>query len=240
MPEKKSHWLDYSEEKYGKKLVEDIKVLLAVLVLFVPLPIFWALYDQQGSEWTAQALKMNGDLGLMTILPDQMQVVNPILVLVFIPIFEYVIYPTLRKFNLLTTSLKRLFAGGMLGVMAFVISAFLAIAIEKDDPVMPTSKNGQMRIYNNLDCDMEFVIREPAVGNVKIKSMDYYENVDLKVNKQLNIPYTFTCGSKVGGGDMLILEKKAIGFYSSNADTNTLEAFEDDTVKSLKGSTKIR
>lgn len=45
--EKKAHWLDHAEAKYGKKLVEDTKSALRVLVLFLPLPMFWALFDQQ-------------------------------------------------------------------------------------------------------------------------------------------------------------------------------------------------
>ena len=43
---------------------------------------------------------MNGETfgGLFTILPDQMQVANPVLILLFIPLFDYVIYPMLSKF----------------------------------------------------------------------------------------------------------------------------------------------
>lgn len=71
---KVDHWLDRSEQKYGSKLVNDIKALLKVLVIYIPIPVFWALYDQQGSGWTFQAVRMDGNLGFYTILPDQMQV----------------------------------------------------------------------------------------------------------------------------------------------------------------------
>ncbi len=36
---------------------------------------------------------MNGDTFGAIILPDQMQVANPILILLFIPLFEYGVYP---------------------------------------------------------------------------------------------------------------------------------------------------
>lgn len=52
--EKKDHWLDHADDRFGEKLRMDIKAVLRVLLLFVPLPIFWALYDQQGSRWTFQ------------------------------------------------------------------------------------------------------------------------------------------------------------------------------------------
>ena len=56
----------------------------------------------QGSRWTFQATRMNGEtFGLFTILPDQMQVANPVLILLFIPLFDYVVYPLLRKHTFL-------------------------------------------------------------------------------------------------------------------------------------------
>lgn len=71
---KRDHWLDYAIDKHGAKLIEDIKATLKVLVLYIPLPVFWALFDQQGSAWTFQAKRMDGYIGFYTILPDQMQV----------------------------------------------------------------------------------------------------------------------------------------------------------------------
>lgn len=45
---KKEHWLDYADHKFGEKLISDVKALFKILFVFLPLPIFWALYDQQG------------------------------------------------------------------------------------------------------------------------------------------------------------------------------------------------
>ena len=45
--EKHDHWLDYAGDKYDKQFIEDTKRVLAVGFLFLPLPVFWALYDQQ-------------------------------------------------------------------------------------------------------------------------------------------------------------------------------------------------
>lgn len=71
----KEHWLDYAESTFGRKLVLETKILLNVLVLYLPLPFFWALFDQQGSRWTFQATRMDGDVGFYVIKPDQMQVI---------------------------------------------------------------------------------------------------------------------------------------------------------------------
>ena len=39
--------LDYAELKYGKEFVSDVKVLRDVSYMFLPFPLFWALFDQQ-------------------------------------------------------------------------------------------------------------------------------------------------------------------------------------------------
>uniref|UniRef100_A0A671TF84 Solute carrier family 15 member 2-like n=1 Tax=Sinocyclocheilus anshuiensis TaxID=1608454 RepID=A0A671TF84_9TELE len=44
---KRSHWLDWAEEKYPKRLIQEIQMVFRVLVLYIPLPMFWALFDQQ-------------------------------------------------------------------------------------------------------------------------------------------------------------------------------------------------
>jgi len=45
---KKDHWLDYADEKYSKKMISDVKAFCRVVYVYLPIPIFWALYDQQG------------------------------------------------------------------------------------------------------------------------------------------------------------------------------------------------
>ncbi|XP_010285496.1 PREDICTED: solute carrier family 15 member 1-like, partial [Phaethon lepturus] len=44
---KRDHWLDWASEKYDKRLIAQTKMVLKVLFLYIPLPMFWALFDQQ-------------------------------------------------------------------------------------------------------------------------------------------------------------------------------------------------
>lgn len=53
-----TYWLDAARKKYGEDFIDDVKVALGVMWLFVPLPIFWALFDQSGSRWTVQATQV--------------------------------------------------------------------------------------------------------------------------------------------------------------------------------------
>lgn len=45
--EKHEHWVDFASDKYSKQLIEEVKRVLAITLVFIPLPVFWALYDQQ-------------------------------------------------------------------------------------------------------------------------------------------------------------------------------------------------
>lgn len=73
---------------------------------------------------------MKGDIGFAEILPDQMQVVNPILILAFIPLFDSCMYPLLAKCRLLKTPLQKLTVGMLLAAVAFCISAILELQLE--------------------------------------------------------------------------------------------------------------
>ena len=55
--------------------MEEVKAVWNVAFMMLPLPIFWALFDQQGSRWTFQATRMNGNFfNLFRLEPDNIQV----------------------------------------------------------------------------------------------------------------------------------------------------------------------
>ncbi|XP_031550604.1 solute carrier family 15 member 1-like [Actinia tenebrosa] len=155
---KKEHWMDWAEDKYGTKMVSDIKALLKVLFMFLPMPVFWTLFDQQGSRWTLQAEEMDGDIGALgTIKPDQVQALNPVFILVLIPIFEYIVYPLLAKCNFLIKPLQRMCAGMFLAAVSFVFAAFLQIAIQNSriHVVAPPNGYANLKIINAAQCDLK-------------------------------------------------------------------------------------
>lgn len=129
----REHFLDYSIEKYGQRIVNDTKCLLNILLLFLPLPIFWTLYNQQGSYWVDQASKMDLNLGFCVLHPEQMQTLDPILVLLFIPLFEYCIYPLMSKIGL-RRPLQKMSVGGILAAFAFLLTAIVQWEIERYPP----------------------------------------------------------------------------------------------------------
>ncbi|XP_027492408.1 solute carrier family 15 member 1 [Corapipo altera] len=144
---KREHWLDWASEKYDKRLIAQTKTVLKVLFLYIPLPMFWALFDQQGSRWTLQATAMNGDFGV-SIQPDQMQIVNPILIIIMVPVVDSLIYPLIKKCKINFTPLKKMTVGMFLASMAFVAAALVQVQIDKTYPVFPAAGQTQIRLMN--------------------------------------------------------------------------------------------
>ncbi|XP_033629338.1 solute carrier family 15 member 1-like isoform X1 [Asterias rubens] len=149
---KKDHWLDWADDKYDAKLITDIKDLYHVLKIFLPLPVFWALFDQQGSRWTLQAEHMDGTLGSIRIKPDQMQAFNPVMIILFIPLTETVIYPLIRKLKIPFRPLQRMAVGMILGGAAFVLAGFNQLRIDASEVALPGESEGILRIINAAPC----------------------------------------------------------------------------------------
>ncbi|XP_007071949.3 solute carrier family 15 member 2 isoform X1 [Chelonia mydas] len=124
---KREHWLDWASEKYSKQLINEIKMVTRVLFLFIPLPMFWALFDQQGSRWTLQATRMNADFGGLVFQPDQMQVLNPLLILIFIPVFDFGFYPLIKMCRINFTPIRKMATGMILAGLAFAAAAIVDI-----------------------------------------------------------------------------------------------------------------
>ncbi|VDN35255.1 unnamed protein product [Gongylonema pulchrum] len=113
--DKVEHWLDYAASKYSNYFLSGVKSLVAVSVLFGP-----------GSTWVLQARRMDGRVGPFTILPDQINTLNPLIILIMVPIFEAFIYPTARKFCNITP-LRKMATGGILAAVAFIMAGLVQV-----------------------------------------------------------------------------------------------------------------
>uniref|UniRef100_A0A7N9ASZ8 Solute carrier family 15 member 2 n=1 Tax=Mastacembelus armatus TaxID=205130 RepID=A0A7N9ASZ8_9TELE len=73
----RNHWLDWAEEKYSKRLIQEIKMVLRVLVLYIPLPMFWALFDQQVCEGKRLMICHNKSTSLHCVLLEGLSNIVP-------------------------------------------------------------------------------------------------------------------------------------------------------------------
>ncbi len=93
-----------------------------VVTLFVA--IFWSLYDQSSSAWVLQAKNMDRHAFGKEWLPAQIHTLNPLLILLFIPLFSYVVYPAVNRFYRLTP-VRKIAIGLFITALSFVISAVI-------------------------------------------------------------------------------------------------------------------
>uniref|UniRef100_A0A3Q3VTB6 Uncharacterized protein n=1 Tax=Mola mola TaxID=94237 RepID=A0A3Q3VTB6_MOLML len=159
---KRTHWMDWADEKYDKLLIAQVKMVLKVLFLYIPLPMFWALFDQQGSRWTLQATTLDGRI-----------TVNPILILILVPIMDSLIYPLIKKCKLNFTSLKRMTVGMLLAALAFVAAGLLQIEIEKTLPKFPGSNEGQAKFLNMVNRTLDISTGSTQFALEPFEANDY-------------------------------------------------------------------
>ncbi|XP_059198394.1 solute carrier family 15 member 2 [Centropristis striata] len=157
-PQRK-HWLDWAEDRYSKRLIQEIKMVLRVLVLYIPLPMFWALFDQQGSRWTLQSTRMNMAFGgAFVIKPDQMQMLNALLILLLVPVFDLVIYPLVGLCRINITPLRKMAAGMIFAALAFGAATLVEVNVVKSvvDPA-PAGKC-LLQVFNLAESNVSLAI----------------------------------------------------------------------------------
>lgn len=110
-----------------------LKALAGLSVIYVFVAVFWCLFDQTGSSWVLQAEHMNRNVDLrfgpfqyawlaFELHPAQIQALNPLLILTYIPLFNFVIYPLIGRFVTLTP-LRKIGSGFFVTAVSFAIIA---------------------------------------------------------------------------------------------------------------------
>jgi POT family proton-dependent oligopeptide transporter len=115
-------WREVRENFTGQNLV----ILIRLVIFFMLAAPFYALYYQGSGAWVNQANHLDLQLHPLsfTLLQDQVQSVNAILILVFIPLFTYGVYPLAEKVVKLTAQ-RKIGTGMFIMIPAFMIAAYL-------------------------------------------------------------------------------------------------------------------
>ena len=128
----------------GKKFIQEtfsregMSSIFKLSTIFMFVAMFWALFDQTGSRWVLQAEHMDRNFMGVEWLSSQIQAINPIMIMLFIPIFNGFtlagfkwkgIYPILNTVFTLTP-LRKISIGFFLTVPAFLIPAYIETQIQ--------------------------------------------------------------------------------------------------------------
>lgn len=205
------------------------------------MPIFWALFDQQGSRWTFQATRMDGNLGGWAIKPDQIQVINPLLILIFIPLFDTLIYPLISKCGI-RRPLQKLAIGGILAGIAFVISGIIELELEKTYPVVAGGEETQLRIFNGMPCDLTFTNTINGIEHyptINIPEMQSFEDNHVFANRETAYTYSVDNCAGVPFSAVFNLEPATAKSFFIHG-TNQVREYEDSNEKSTNGNPLVR
>jgi len=131
-----SHWLDKAKPKYGDSVVEDVKTSFQILKVFIPLPLFWAIFFQIYSTWTEMAQNMDRDFHIgqysFTVPPSEVSAINPLMDIILIPLFDKALYPALTFVGWGLTDLKKMGLGLLFGCGSLISTGFVQLAMQNN------------------------------------------------------------------------------------------------------------
>uniref|UniRef100_H2Y3X1 Uncharacterized protein n=1 Tax=Ciona savignyi TaxID=51511 RepID=H2Y3X1_CIOSA len=176
------HWVDYADESIGIRWIAWM--LWGVRVVF-KWEFNWKKSEAQGSRWTLQALQLDGTWGSFYMKPDQMDVVNPLLIISLIPLFEVTLYPLLRHYKINFSPIRKMTVGLLLAGLSFVFAAALQFAIDAGKTPLPSNNQFSVRVINLSPCDVNLTSSKPLTF------------VSVDQNDQLSFDYTGCNGNYV-------------------------------------------
>ncbi|KAK4497788.1 hypothetical protein PRZ48_010441 [Zasmidium cellare] len=98
--------------------------------VFTWLPLYWLAYNQMVNNLTSQSATMQ----LNGVPNDLINNLNPVTLVIFIPIFDFFIYPTIRKLGWHFTPIKRITWGFFVASAAMISSTVIQYYIYKTAP----------------------------------------------------------------------------------------------------------
>ncbi|TKR69515.1 hypothetical protein L596_021663 [Steinernema carpocapsae] len=136
-------------------LINDIRQLGSIVILFLPCCIYWTLYDQQYTTWMGQAFLMYyPKIGSFELKPDQISAFNGLCIMLFAPTFRIFIYPPLGYF-FKVTPLRKMFIGCILCMVATCMCAGVQFKVQRTLATLPASDRSLVSFVNTLDdCDL--------------------------------------------------------------------------------------
>jgi POT family proton-dependent oligopeptide transporter len=132
--------LERARGPHTDEAVEGVRAVLRILIVFAMITPFWSLFDQKASTWIVQANSMDSPLLSIfgwefTLLPAQMQAVNPILVLLLIPFNNVALFPLMRMIGITPTPLRRMGMGIALSAIAWIVIGLIQLQMDGGDKV---------------------------------------------------------------------------------------------------------
>ena len=115
---------------WDANFVDELRQALSACKTFPFFIIYWTAYSQMLNNFISQA----GTMELHGIPNDIMGNIDPITIIIFIPILDRLIYPWLRNFGIQSKPISRIFWGFIMGAIGIGYAAFVQKLIYSAPP----------------------------------------------------------------------------------------------------------
>ncbi|KAF1936101.1 PTR2-domain-containing protein [Clathrospora elynae] len=110
--------------------VDEVKRGILACKVFLWYPLYWLAYNQMTNNLVSQANTMK----LGKTPNDIVSKLNPIFIVILIPVMDFLIYPGLRKAGIVMSPIKKITAGFALSSLAMVSACVIQYYIYKMSP----------------------------------------------------------------------------------------------------------
>lgn len=119
-----SAFWDGAAPRYSAEEIAAARSVLPVLGIFLLIPPFWAMFDQHSSTWILQAKQMvPWRISQKYVIGgEEMQSLNPLLVMILVPLLAGVVYPLGARW---ITPLRRIGLGMVVAGLSYVVVAWI-------------------------------------------------------------------------------------------------------------------
>jgi POT family proton-dependent oligopeptide transporter len=128
-------FFDVARARFGDEAADGPPAVLRIMMVFSAVSLFWALFEQHSSSWINQANRMDLALdlpllGATTLKPSQIPALNPLMVMILIPLLNGVVVPAVVRLGVTVTPLRKMTVGMLLAALSFVAVALLQMRID--------------------------------------------------------------------------------------------------------------
>ena len=133
-------WRTSLGTRFSNEAIDGTVAVLRIVSVFAMVSVFWSLFDQHGSSWIRQAEMMERHvtlpfLGNVEILASQIQSLNPIIVMLLIPLLSYGVFPLLSRRGIKFSLTQKMSAGMIIASSSFVAVALIQRHIDAGEHV---------------------------------------------------------------------------------------------------------
>ncbi|KAI8319893.1 PTR2-domain-containing protein [Martensiomyces pterosporus] len=136
---KKANWMEYAKPSYSMdtagmdwddKFVDELMTSIRACKIFLCFPVFWLCYGQMSNNMVSQSGQMNTG----SVPNDIMQNIDPLFMIILIPIFDKLVFPGFRRCGMELRPILRISIGFLVAAIAMAYAAIVQHLVYSTGP----------------------------------------------------------------------------------------------------------